>query len=74
MDTFLSILILIKIKEVQKIFIINNKINDVGIIKWKNNSSYMGEIKNGVKDGIGVFNWPDGSKVGTNLFFRWKYL
>ena len=43
-------------------YISNNKINDVGIIKWKNNSSYMGEIKNGVKDGIGVFNWSDGSR------------
>ena len=39
-----------------------NNINDIGIIKWKNNSSYVGEIKNGVKDGIGIFKWPDGSK------------
>ena len=42
--------------------ILNNNINDVGIIKWKNNSFYAGEIKNGVKDGIGVFKWPDGSR------------
>ena len=43
-------------------YILNNNINDVGIIKWKNNSSYVGEIKNGVKDGIGIFKWPDGSR------------
>ena len=43
-------------------YILNNTINDIGIIKWKNNSSYTGEIKNGVKDGIGIFKWPDGSK------------
>ena len=49
-------------------YISNNKINDVGIIKWKNNSSYMGEIKNGVKDGIGVFNWSDGSRYEGEFF------
>jgi hypothetical protein len=43
-------------------YILNNNMNDVGIIKWKNNSSYVGELKNGVKDGIGVFKWPDGSR------------
>ena len=43
-------------------YILNNNINDIGIIKWKNNSSYTGEMKNGVKSGIGIFKWPDGSK------------
>ena len=42
-------------------YLVDNKINDVGYIKWKNNSVYMGEIKNNMRDGIGMFKWPDGT-------------
>lgn len=43
-------------------YITDNNINDIGIIKFKNNSSYIGEIKNNMRDGIGIFKWSDGSK------------
>ena len=43
-------------------YIIDNSINDIGIIKFKNNSSYVGEIKDNMRDGIGIFKWSDGSK------------
>ena len=43
-------------------YISDNNINDIGIIKFKNKSSYIGEIKNNMRDGIGTFKWPDGSK------------
>ena len=43
-------------------YISDNNINNIGIIKFKNNSSYIGEIKNNMRDGIGIFKWSDGSK------------
>ena len=43
-------------------YITDNSINDIGIIKYKNNSSFIGEIKNNIRDGIGIFKWSDGSK------------
>ena len=43
-------------------YITENNINDIGIIKFQNNSSYIGEIKNNMRDGIGIFKWSDGSK------------
>ena len=42
--------------------IYKNNINSYGIIKWKNNSKYIGEIKNNMKHGIGLFIWSDGSR------------
>ena len=46
----------------------NNNINNYGIIKWRNNSKYMGEIKNNMKHGIGIFIWPDYSRYEGQFF------
>ena len=45
-----------------------NNINNYGIIKWRNNSKYIGEIKNNMKNGIGLFIWPDGSRYEGEFF------
>ena len=46
----------------------NNNINNYGIIKWRNNSKYIGEIKNNMKHGIGIFIWPDYSRYEGQFF------
>ena len=45
-----------------------NSINDYGIIKWRNKSKYIGEIKNNRKHGIGLFIWPDDSRYEGEFF------
>ena len=48
--------------------IYKNNINNYGIIKWRNNSKYIGEIKNNMKHGIGLFIWSDNSRYEGEFF------
>ena len=45
-----------------------NIINNYGIIKWSNNSKYLGEIRNNKKHGIGLFIWPDDSRYEGEFY------
>jgi len=42
----------------------DNAYNGRGTYTYSNNQSYVGEWRNGIREGVGVMTWPDGAVYG----------
>ena len=45
-----------------------NNVKNLGIEIWFDDNYYQGEFKKSIKNGIGLYRWPD----GTLYFGEWK--